>query len=83
MERISFNNGYQAEYSNGVIRLYANKDMFLCSMPGAKDRWAEKAEAMMYGFFAGWDEHRRVMREKEEGILALDISEAYRGRPKY
>lgn len=77
MSHIAFENGYYADYSSGIIRLYAPKDMFVCSMPSEETNWQERAEGLMYGFFGGWAEHRRVAKEMIAEALCVDIREAY------
>ena len=75
MKKIDFSNGFYAELSSPdhsgirMIRLYTPDDVMVASMHGVEETFPFMAEGMMYGYFCGFWDCKRKIREKLIGVV--------------
>ena len=70
MKKVEFANGFYAELSGPdrkgerLIRLYTPDDVMAASMPGTEETLFPMAHGMMYGYFCGFRDCKRKLKEK-------------------
>lgn len=77
---ITFDNGFKAHLSHNpnskhpyMVQLYTVNDMFLTSAPCNKDSFKEKAEGLMYGYFAGWSQCKAEISKNLKDAINIEI----------
>lgn len=68
MEKTEFANGFYAELTRSagqtpVLRLYTPDDICVASVPCQGSCIPEIAEGMMYGYFCGWRDCKRKIKD--------------------
>lgn len=65
----TFKNGYKAcmvyntKTKNNIVSLYSPEGMWLSSMPCLAKDFNVVGEALMYGYFSGWSDCKRIMKK--------------------
>ena len=74
-----FSNGFKAELmyntisKGSTLRLYSPDDRFLASVPCKEEDFSAKAEGLLNGYFAGWQDCKFRMTEAVKSACKIDI----------
>ena len=55
---------YNAKTKENIVSLYSPEGMYLSSMPCLVKDFQTVGKALMYGYFAGWSDCKRIMTKE-------------------